>query len=147
MNLPIFFLDVNVPMYAAGKAHSYQDACSWVMTQIAEGKLSVAIDTEIIQEVLYRYGSLREWSIATSMSTNLLKLVPTIYSVTQADIRRAVQLFSDYGPRGITARDLIHVAVMQNHGLTQIISTDAHFDRIVGITRLDPQILMTRTDH
>lgn len=27
---------------------------------------------------------------------------------------------------------------MRNNGLTHIISTDAHFDQIMGITRLDP---------
>ncbi len=35
------------------------------------------------------------------------------------------------------ARDVVHAAVMQNHGLTHIISADEHFDRIVGIRRLD----------
>jgi predicted nucleic acid-binding protein len=41
----------------------------------------------------------------------------------------------------VKARDLIRAAVMGHHGLTQIISTDAHFDQIEGIIRLDPQRL------
>jgi predicted nucleic acid-binding protein len=36
------------------------------------------------------------------------------------------------------------VAVMHNHGLTRIISTDYHFDRVAGIVRLDPQALWTQ---
>ena len=43
------------------------------------------------------------------------------------------------------ARDVIHVAVMQNNGLTEIISTDAHFDLIEGITRLDPKTLFAES--
>jgi predicted nucleic acid-binding protein len=35
----------------------------------------------------------------------------------------------------------VHVAVMQNNSITAIISIDAHFDLIQGITRLDPQEL------
>lgn len=30
------FLDVNVPMYAGGKEHHYQEPCRWVMTEVAE---------------------------------------------------------------------------------------------------------------
>jgi predicted nucleic acid-binding protein len=134
-------LDVNVPMYAAGQAHRYKVPCAWVMREIAEGRLAAAIDTEAVQEILYRYGALQQWSIAVRMATNVLDIVPTVLPVQEADARLAVALLQRYGPVGVKARDLIHVAVMQNHGLTDIISTDTHFDLIEGITRLDPQRL------
>ncbi len=41
-------------------------------------------------------------------------------------------------PSSLQARDRIHLAVMRRLGLTSIISTDATFDLIPGITRLDP---------
>ena len=138
------FLDVNIPMYAAGQPHHYKDACVWVMGEIARGRLTAVINTEIIQEILYRYGALQRWEIATAMSTNLLTLVPVVYPVSAADICLTVKLFQRHAPQGIKARDLIHVAVMQNNGLTQIISTDKHFDLIDGITRLDPQTLFAQ---
>lgn len=135
------FLDVNVPMYAAGTAHAHKDACAWVMTEIAQGRLTAAINTEIIQEILYRYGALKRWSIAVTMSSNLLTLVPTVFPVSPTDIHLTVRLFQRYAPQGIKARDLIHAAVMQNNGLKKIISTDKHFDLIDGIVRIDPQTL------
>ena len=58
-----------------------------------------------------------------------------------ADARKAVELFKQYAKQGVKARDLIHVAVMSNNGLMKIISTDAHFDRVEGIVRLDPQTM------
>lgn len=134
-------LDVNVPMYAAGRAHTYREACVWVMTEIAEGRLTVAIDVECIQEILYRYSELQQWETAITMATSLLDLVPIVYGVSLSDVRLAVDLFKQYAPQGIKARDLIHVAVMHNHGLTRIISTDQHFDRIEPIVRLDPRHL------
>lgn len=137
----VMVLDVNIPIYAAGQDHPYKSACVWVMTQIAAGKLTPAIDTEIIQEILYRYGILKRWDIAVAMATNLLKLVPLVYPIQPADARLAVELFEHYAPRGVTARDLLHAAVMQNNNLTHIISTDRHFDQIKGIVRLDPQAL------
>ena len=39
---------------------------------------------------------------------------------------------------GVSARDLVHTAVMQRLGVNRIISADTDFDRLEGIDRLDP---------
>lgn len=75
------------------------------------------------------------------MASSLLDLVPVVLPVTASEAETAVPLFVQYGPQGVTARDVLHVAVMQSHGLTQIISTDRHFDQIPGVERLDPRAL------
>ena len=141
MSKEVLFLDVNVPMYAAGKEHPYKASCVWLMTEIVERHIAVAIDTEIIQEVLYRYGAIGRWQIGATMATDLLDIIPTVYPILVADARKAVELFKQYAKQGVKARDLIHVAVMSNNGLMKIISTDAHFDRVEGIVRLDPQTM------
>ena len=137
------FLDVNIPMYAAGQDHPLKASCAWVMTQITNASLDVAIDTEIIQEILYRFGALRRWDIAVAMASNLLELVPVVHPIHLAEATLTIDLYKKYAPQGIPARDLIHVAVMNHNDLTQIISTDTHFDLIPGITRLDPHALFT----
>ena len=139
-----YFLDVNVPMYAAGKDHPYKESCIWVLTEIANGRLGTVINAEIIQEILYRYGAIQQWPIGAQMAQNLLDLVPIVLPVTENDMKTAVSLFAQYAPQGVKARDLLHTAVMHNHQLTHIISTDKHFDLIDGITRLDPQIFMVQ---
>lgn len=55
-----------------------------------------------------------------------------------ADLRVSIDLFSSYAKKGVTARDLIHVAVMKSNNLEEIISVDEHFDLIEGINRIDP---------
>ena len=137
------FLDVNIPMYAAGSEHPYKAACVWVMNQIADGELNVVIDTEIVQEVLYRYGAMQRWEVAAAMATDLCELIRTIYAVDRSDVQRAIELYRRYAPRGIPACDVIHVAVMLNRGLTEILSVDSHFDSFEGITRLDPLAMRT----
>ncbi len=134
-----YFLDVNVPMYAAGKAHPYKEACGWVLTEIANGRLHAVISAEIIQEILYRYGALGQVQIGARMAQNLMNLVPDVLPVTIEDMQTAVSLFAQYAPQGVKARDVVHMAVMRSHQLTHIISTDGHFDQIDGIVRLDPQ--------
>lgn len=140
------FLDVNVPMYAAGREHPYRESCRWVMGEIAAGRLEAAIDTEIVQEVLYRYGAIGRWRVGATLAENLLDLVDKVYPVQPEDIRLTVELFRRYAAEGIPARDVIHVAVMRNNGLSEIISTDTHFDLIEGIRRLDPQTLFAQAE-
>jgi predicted nucleic acid-binding protein len=111
-------------MYAAGAPHPYRDACQWVMAQIAAAALKVVIDAEVIQEILHRYGALNRYTDAVNMARDLMTLVPQIVPVDAADMRTAVTLFQQYAPQGVRARDCIHAAVMQNHALTHIISTD-----------------------
>ncbi len=138
------FVDVNVLMYAAGQEHAYKESCPWLMTEFATGFIDAVIDTEIIQEVLYRYGALRKWALAVAVSTSVLEIFLKIFPIQPDDTRVAIQLFDRYAPRGIMARELIHVAVMKNNGIESIISTDKHFDQIEGITRLDPMNLLSQ---
>jgi len=139
------FLDVNVPMYAGGKEHHYREPCRWVMSEVAEGRLEVAIDTEIIQEILYRFGAIQRWQTGAAMARDVVALVPAVHSAEVDDVRLAIELFERYGPRGVAARDALHVAVMKNRGLTEIITTDPHFDLFEEITRLDPAQLVDKT--
>jgi predicted nucleic acid-binding protein len=87
---------------------------------------------------------LQQWETGLTLASSLLDLVPTIYPVSLDVVRLTLDLFRQYAPQGIKARDLIHVAVMHSQGLTRIISTDGHFDRIAGIVRVDPQALWTQ---
>ena len=136
-----FFLDVNVPMYAAGGNHRYKEPCAWIMTAIAENRLQAVIDAEIVQEILYRFGAQRRWDIGTSMAESLLDIVEKVLPVTREDVTLATTLFAEHGPHGVSARDALHVAVMTNHGLTKILTVDADFARFSGIERVDPLLL------
>lgn len=132
------FLDVNIPMYAAGTEHELKIPCRWIMEEVVEGHLQACIDTEIIQEILYRYGAIHQWKIGARIASNLLDIIPTIYSVTPDDSDHTIELFEVLGPQGIPARDCIHAAVMKMHGISKILSTDRHFDSIGGVSRMDP---------
>ena len=147
MNLPVLFLDANVPMYATGGDHPLKPACAWIMHEATEGRLPVAIDTELVQEILHRYGAIRRWDLGVEMAETLLDIVPAVFPVETRDVRRAIDLVRRYAPRGITSRHVVHAAVMLNNGLTHILSADEHFDIIEGITRIKVGTLdETRSD-
>ena len=134
----VLFMDVNVPMYAAGAEHPYRTSCAWVLAEVTAGSLDVVINAEILQEVLYRLGARREWDKGAILAQRLMDLVKTIHPVTATDMSAAIELFRRYGPQGIKARDCVHVAVMRAHNISHIISVDRDFDRIPGVVRLDP---------
>lgn len=144
MNKDLPFLDVDVPMYAAGQEHPSRASSVWLMTEITEGRMDVVIDTQIVQEVLYRYGALRKWKIGIAVATNLLDIVPKVFPILPRDVRLAIQIFEKHAPKGVKARESLHAAVMHNHGITNVISTDTHFDLIEGVTRLDPRSLFAK---
>lgn len=133
-----FLLDANVPMYAAGREHKYKESCSWILMEVAEQRINGVIDTEIIQEILYRYGAIRRWESGVSISRDMMVIAADILPVSGSHMSLAIDLFEEYAYQGIPARDALHVAVMISAGIKGIISTDSHFDRITGVERIDP---------
>lgn len=139
-----YFLDVNIAMYAAGAEHPLKAPCAAVLQMAVDGQIEIIIDAEIIQEVLHRYGALQRWETAKTVAESLFTLASSVLPVGEVEMRRTLRLFELYAPSGIRARDLLHVAVMQENNLSKIISTDTHFDRISGITRLSPTDITSR---
>ncbi len=133
------YVDANIPMYAAGRDHPYRGACLAILRHIARGTVEAVTSAEVHQEILHRYLSLRRPEQAREVSRSLQTIVPATLPVTLADVERARTLSLDY-PQ-IAARDLIHVAVMLNNGLTQILSVDKHFDAVIEVRRISPDDL------
>lgn len=131
-------LETAIPRYAAGTVHRCRDACQWLMTAIADGRVQVVIDAEVIQKILHHYGALQRYADTAKMAQDLMILVPRALPVTAADMQIAVALVQRYAPQGVRARGTIHAAIMPNHGLTHVISSDTHFDLVAGLTPLDP---------
>ena len=59
-----------------------------------------------------------------------------IEPVLSEDVLLAAELADTHA--GVSARDLIHAAVMQRLELERIITADTDFDRSEGVVRLDP---------
>ncbi len=138
------YLDVNIPMYAAGGEHPYKAPCMWCMDQIASGMITVVINVEILQEILHRYMSLGRLQTALDICEQVSALSDLIYPVDAADMRQALSI-ARKGPASIRARDCVHIATMRRYGIPVILSTDGHFDNLLGITRLDPLVLFQGT--
>lgn len=131
-----YFLDTNIIMYSAGKEHSLQVPCQNIISLITENRLSVIINTEVCQEILYRYSSIQMVEKAIELTTRIMDLVDSVLPVTGIEIETAMSLLKKYPT--IDSRDAIHAASMLNYGIKEIISTDKHFDILTEIKRIDP---------
>lgn len=136
-NEPIF-MDANIPMYAAGRPSQFKAACVEILNKIERGELRAVIDTEVIQEILYRYHNIRLDAQAIQLSRQILRLGARILPVTRSDVEMAISLYEKYSRRRIPPRDGLHVAVMLGNNLTQILTVDKHFDVIEEVQRIDP---------
>ncbi len=135
MSKPIF-VDTNIIMYTVGADHPHRQPCRTALARVAEGQIRAVVDCEVHQEILHRYLSLRLPEKARQVSQKLEAVIPHTLPIALDDIARARQLLRRYPT--LPARDLLHVAVMLNHDITQILSTDTHFDQVDEVERLDP---------
>ena len=133
------FLDTNIFLYAAGRAHPERDACARLLRRVADGSLEATVNTEVVQEILYvltRRGRRKE---GLTLARNVEALFPDLLPVTRDDIREALHLLEEH-PR-LSVRDAVHAATMLRNGLQNVASVDADFDQILGIQRIAPGLV------
>ena len=134
---PAVFIDANVPIYAGGRDHPSKEPCAKVLMMAAEQPLSFVTDVEVLQELLHRYLASGRWALGREVLQSFAEVMhDRIEPVYEEDIHLAASL-ADRHPE-ISARDLVHAAVMRRLGSERIVSVDTDFDRLPGVTRLDP---------
>lgn len=130
------FLDSSVFLYAAGADHPHKAPCVGIVRAVAEGRLDANTSAEVVQEILYVYLRRGLRAEAVRLARNVADLFPALLPVTREDMIGALSLAERY--EDVPARDLVHAAVMQNHGLDTIVSVDRHFDQMGELTRVNP---------
>jgi hypothetical protein len=109
-----------------------------VLKKIKDGLIQVVTNTEVLQEILYRFFSIKKPSLAALAYTSLVEICVEILPVTLHDMDLALELLKKYPD--ITARDAVHAATMIHHNIKEIFSADSHFDLIPEIRRIPPEL-------
>ena len=94
-----------------------------------------ARDGDSIQSMfaLHRYVAIRRPDAIQPAFDALLGAVDEVLPISGVEVLRAREIV--LGKPGIPARDAIHVAVMEVHGISRILSFDRGFDGLPGIER------------
>jgi predicted nucleic acid-binding protein len=130
------FVDANIPMYAAGAEHPLKGPCLAILEWAAKNPLVVVTDVEVLQEILHRYSAIGQRDRAVDVAILFSRAVPEALPVTKQSILHAIELWQNHP--NLQARDAVHAAVMEQHGVRRIVSADRHFDGLPGLTRIEP---------
>ncbi|MFP5230900.1 MAG: type II toxin-antitoxin system VapC family toxin [Acidobacteriota bacterium] len=130
----MIFIDSNIPMYLVGAPHPHKnDARRW-LEELVSGRERLVTDAEVLQEILHRYVAIERPDAIQPAFDALLGIADEVFPVDQAVVERAKQIV--LGHKTLSARDAVHLATMQIHGVRRILSFDRGFDGFPGITRL-----------
>jgi predicted nucleic acid-binding protein len=130
----VILIDSNIPMYLVGSAHPHKvDAQQALERSLSSGQRLVT-DAEVLQEILHRYVAIGRRDAIQPAFDAVLGVVDDVFAVEAADVERAKTIL--LGSQRLSARDAIHLAIMERHGIDQIMSFDAGFDGIPGVTRV-----------
>ena len=129
----MILIDSNIPMYLTGPAHPHKaDAQRLLEACVARGDKLVT-DVEVLQEILHRYAAINRRDMIQPAFDALLGVVDEVFSVELADVERAKAVVLE---RRCSARDALHIAVMERRSVSHILSFDRGFDEIPGVSRI-----------
>ena len=130
----MILVDSNIPMYLVGSPHRHKiDAQRWVEKLLSE-RQPLVTDAEVLQEILHRYIAINRRDAIQPTFNSLLGVVEDVLPVDRAVVEHAKEIV--FGHPRLSARDAVHLAVMEQHGIEKILSFDSSFDGIPGVVRL-----------
>lgn len=121
-------------MYLIGAAHPRKIDAQRRVERLINERQRLVTDAEVLQEIIHRYAALDRRQYIQLGFDALLNIVDEVLPVDMAVVERAKQIVLGY--RRLSARDAVHLAVMQRHGVERILSFDSGLDGFPGITRL-----------
>jgi predicted nucleic acid-binding protein len=130
----VIFVDSNVPMYLVGAAHPNKVASQQLLERAIADRERLVTDAEVLQEILHRYVAIARRDAIQPAFDALLNAVDEVFAIEQRDVERAKDLLQ--GTPGLSARDAIHVALMERNDVSRILTFDTGFDGVPGIRRL-----------
>ncbi len=121
-------------MYLIGTPHPRKVDTQRLLEQLSSERRRLVTDAEVFQEILHRYAAIDRKEAIQPAFDALLAVVDDVFSVQRSSVERAKAIV--LARRRLSARDALHLAVMEEQGVSEILTFDAGFDGYPGITRL-----------
>jgi uncharacterized protein len=114
--------------------HKHKADAQRLLEKLIADRERLVTDAEVLQEILHRYGAIDRRDAIQPAFDALLGVVDEVLVVDLVVVERAKEIVLGY--RQLSARDAVHLSVMERHGIDQILSFDAGFDAFPGVKRL-----------
>jgi uncharacterized protein len=121
-------------MYLIGAAHPHKSESQIILERLIAGGQRLVTDAEVLQEILHRYTAIdRREAIGPALQL-ILDIVDEVVPIEKGEVLRAAEIVETRA--SMSARDALHIAVMERHGIRSILSFDGDFDRWPGLQRI-----------
>jgi predicted nucleic acid-binding protein len=130
----VILVDSNVPMYLIGADHPNKPIARQLLERAVIAGERLVTDAEVLQEILHRYTAIDRRDAIEPAFAAILAVVDDVLPIERVEVERA-RRFLETTSR-LSARDAVHLAVMERHGIDRVMSFDLGFDGIPGIVRI-----------
>jgi len=121
-------------MYLIGAPHRHKADSQRLLEKLITDRQRLVTDAEVLQEILHRYVAIDRRDAIQPAFDALLGVVDQVLAVNATVVQHAKQIVLGY--RQLSARDAVHLSVMEQNRIDQILSFDSGFDAFPRITRL-----------
>ena len=153
------FLDANVLLFYFGSDPTYGPACKRLLERVERQELNGVTSVHVLAEAMHRAMTieaigqhgfpvkniaqrLRRQPEVVQGLTQFRQLCMTVFQIgvrvlpmAETLLDRAAEISQQHG---LLINDALLVAIMREHGLTNLASQDADFDRVPGLIRYAP---------
>jgi predicted nucleic acid-binding protein len=130
----VIFVDSNIPMYLVGGPHPHKADARRLLERCIAERQRLVTDAEVLQEILHRYVAIGRRDAIQPAFDAILGVVDEVFPVEMPVVERAKSIVLESGK--LSARDALHVSVMERRRVGRILSFDTGFDGLPGIERL-----------
>ena len=136
--MPLPLLDANVIVrHVTGDESNHSPRSTAFIQRIERGEISVLLFDTVLFEAVYVLEGFYRYDRATIRDAVLPIIeLPGIELAHKTAYRDHFDLYTRYP--GLSYADSLHAALMRDQGITEIVSFDRGFDRLPGITRIEP---------
>jgi len=121
-------------MYLTGAPHPRKSDAQVLLERLTLAGERLVTDAEVLQEILHRYASINRREAIGPTLHAILEITDDVFPIQKSDVLRSGEIVQN--PASLSARDAIHVAVMERQGIRTILSFDTDFDRWPGVNRV-----------
>jgi len=121
-------------MYLIGAAHPHKSESQIILERLIAGGRRLVTDAEVLQEILHRYTAIERREAIGPALQLILDIVDEVIPIEKGAVLRAAEIVETRA--SMSARDALHIAVMERHGIRSILSFDGDFDRWPGLQRI-----------
>lgn len=130
----MIFIDSNIPMYVIGADHPNKARAVSLLEDALRADETMVTSTEVFQEILHRYTAIGRLDAIDPAFACLHDIADHVLAYEMMEVDRARTIIDEL--TSISARDALHIAVMERAEVGQIMTFDAGFDRCPWIERI-----------